>query len=147
MSLLKILMSEKFWLTVSAASKAISFLYNKLRRHKMPKAKDNPQWQGILDGFEVTIRELFEPPFLLSEAFALVDGFGKIVAELTDDNSKEAIEADLRDAWGYLDGKFQIVRQLDKKIKAGILEPLDGPIIRNMIEEIEIPALAESLAK
>lgn len=96
--------------------------------------------------FEEAVKDLISPPFRIWEPFTVLSVCGDIIREAEPLATKEEYKEALEEVWAYLDGKYKVVEQVDKAIKAGIFEMFDGTLFRLSVEQVAIPQLAELLA-
>lgn len=90
---------------------------------------------------ESAIVGLIEPPFKVSEIFAVVEDAGDILAK-SEGVTKAEVKQALNDVWAYFNEKYKIVEKLDDAIKLpAIVEPFDGMLIGLLITQVAIPSI------
>lgn len=90
---------------------------------------------------ESSVVGLIEPPFRVSEIFAVVENAGDILAK-SEGVTKPEVKQALNDIWAYFNDKYKIIEKLDEAIKLpAIVEPFDGMLIGLLVTQVAIPSI------
>ena len=105
----------------------------------------NPFISELEKSYE-TLNALMTGPFTIKELADFVSAITETINNFYPDATHDEVEAHLKEAWGWADGKWAVVEKLDEMIKLNILlEPFDGPAIKLLMGEVLLPLLANMI--
>lgn len=91
---------------------------------------------------------LFEGDFYFAEVAALVESLAKVADEVYPTGNPEENLANLREAWDWVNEEFDIVQKVDDAlVLPAMLEMVDGPAIKALIEQLVLPTAAKLMTK
>jgi hypothetical protein len=118
-------------------------------------------WNKLLDEslseFDLSLKDIFQAPFTIAKIVALVFCITKVVEVFITGIGQGATKKLFALAlWDHYDKKYKLVENIDSEIDltksfgkfiGGILEKIDGNIIRFLIENIIIPVVTKLIFK